>query len=143
LAKRKIELIIDEELQTITINSEDETGKITRVVQGIAIFAGDAKANQLYGFCFGSSADAAWATKQLFVYAHSIVNNSKALINYFKQVAAHIAQAIDPAIFQNEISIKDVENRWLDNNQQNWFAQDSEDVLDDKTTAEEIKKKWH
>ena len=134
MSKHRIVIDIDEEGKSVTIQTDEGE----RFFESVAVFAGDALNNERLIKMYGASADAAWAAGQAFIVAQS-PEGGPGLKNFFKQLAARICFAIDPMSFRQEVGADEVLNKWKDEDQSHWFAQDSEDVLEDKARAERSK----
>lgn len=133
---KKIVLEIDEENKTITVMIDNKE----YTFESIVLFAGDAKNKEVFIQMFGASADAAWSYAQGYIMAQE--NKGSSLCNFYKQCACHIAQAIDPVAFKNEIEADALLNKWECQDQTKWAGWDTEDVLIDKQKSED-KKKWN
>jgi len=138
MAKHRVVIEIDEEAQAIKVTHDGAEVEL----ESIAIFGGDARSQEVFIKMFGASADAAWAFAQGFRISRTL-DGGKGLKNFYRQGAAHICQIIDPAAFKREIGSDELLNRWEDGDQRNWFAQDSEDVLEDKQISEGRKPSWN
>jgi hypothetical protein len=133
--KHTLNIEIDAEAKTIQVKHEED-GIINSVfLESLALFGGNAKNKEFFMKLFGASADMAWAYGQGFRIAHS-PEGGPALVNFYKQCAAHICHAVDPLSFQNEIGAAEAMNMWEDPDQSRWFGQDTEDVLIDKEKSE-------
>lgn len=137
---RTLKVEIDEQAKMVHVTEyEDGVEVNSYLLESFAAFGGDARNKELFIRMFGASADAAWAYGQGFMISRS-PSGGKALKNFYKQSAAHMCQIIDPNAFRNEVGAEEVLNRWEDPDQQHWFGQDTEDVLEDKQKSEARKK---
>jgi hypothetical protein len=141
----KIIIEVDENSQTALITEYDgETPGPTRFYESVAVFAGDARNQDLFVKMYGAGADAAWALGETF-RASREEGASKGVKNFFKQLVARICIILDPDAFRQEANALEVINKWEDQDQSRWFGQDSEDVLDDKQQSEGVaaaRKRW-
>ena len=138
MAKHRVVIEIDEESQAIKVTHDGKEVSL----ESIAIFGGDARSQEVFIKMFGASSDAAWAFAQGFRISRSL-DGGKGLKNFYRQGAAHICQIIDPDAFKREIGADELLNRWECKRQEDWFAQDSEDVLEDKQISEGRKPRWN
>lgn len=137
MGKTVITIEVDQENNTVTIKSNGKE----HIFESIALFAGDAKHKEVFIQMFGASADAAWTYAQGFIMAQEDKRSS--LCSFYKQCACHIAQAIDPMAFKNEVEADALLNKWECTDQTKWAGWDSEDVLIDKQKSEDKKKQWN
>ena len=99
---KELRILVDEEKHTVTI-LRDDGAKIE--VKGIALFAGDAEGTQAsFAFCFGSAADAAWATA--FHYKNVLLRK------YFALLSAFIVKQTCPEAMMETVDPEDVLARW-------------------------------
>jgi hypothetical protein len=138
MAKRRMVIEVDEEAQSVKVTSDE--GELN--LESIVLFGGDARNQEFFVRMYGASSDAAWAFGQGFKLSR-MRDAGRGIKNFFKQAAAHCCQIIDPDAFKQEASANEILNRWEDPNQERWFAQDSEDVLEDKQVAEGRKPRWN
>jgi len=138
MAKHEIRIFVDEEAQTVRVEQDGKTIDL----ESIAVFGGDARSQEVFIKMFGASADAAWAFGQGFRISRSL-DGGKGLKNFYRQSVAHCCQIVDPDAFRNEVGAEEIINRWESKRQEDWFAMDSEDVLDDKQISEGRKPKWN
>ena len=149
MPRHKLTITIDEETKQVSITHEHD-GETTQtfLVESLALFGGNAQTQELFIQMYGASADAAWAYGRGFVQAHS-PGGGKCLKNFYKQCACHVAQAIDPVAFKNEVAADALLNKWECQDQSKWFGWDTEDVLEDKQKSEHAckcaaeKKTWN
>lgn len=139
MSKHTLTIEIDAEAKTIEVKHEEDGVINTVFLESLALFGGNAKTKEFFMKLFGASSDMAWAYGQGFRIAHS-PEGGPGLINFYKQCAAHLCNAIDPLAFQNEIGAAEAMNMWEDPDQSRWFGQDSEDVLADKEKSEAKRK---
>jgi len=138
ITKHRTVIEVDEVAQTVKVEHDGQEIRLESVI----CFGGDARSGQMFLKMYGASSDAAWAFGQGFKISR-MRDAGKGIKNFFKQAVAHCCQIVDPNAFRNEVGADQVLNRWENPRQEDWFAQDSEDVLDDKQLSEGRKPKWN
>lgn len=90
----ELRILADTEKKTVTLL--DDKGNAVDL-PGVIVFGGDALLCARFCWAFGSSADMAWAAAQTYGM------DSPGMRTFWRQLGAHIAQAIDPLAFQQMI----------------------------------------
>ncbi len=107
--ERKFTITIEVDPETREVTVRDDAGN-ERSLRSMMIFGGDAEAGDVYLFGWGASADAAWAFKQGFLHADE--SGDPGYRNFYRQCACHIAEAVCPEAFRQEVEAAEVLDRW-------------------------------
>jgi hypothetical protein len=111
MPKHKIEIIIDEENRSITIHSSDNKEVITRIVDGIVIFASDKDNNKLYSMHYGDENCSFYSFKAFYEYLN-ISNDSeqKNFIKFFEHVENMFKEELELKCNEHSCSCKNKTN---------------------------------